>query len=162
MAGGEWKLKSYMVNPFSPYAWQPRLSAPAVPFTAELGPASSPVMYTAGQGQLGPISIFLSLRWRADRPLRARSPLPGHSISIWIDSNGDGIQQPEEVSTATTYGGQLISFDVADNGDIYLAMGGHAEQAQRAKVFLSRASPRMVFPITRRPIRPFLLPPTVR
>jgi len=125
MAGGEWKLKSYMVNPFSPYAWQPHLGSSSSVYR-KLGPAHTPVMYTAGQGQLGPIYIY---RFVGEQIVPCGSfTASGHSISIWIDSNGDGIQQPEEVSTATTYGGQLISFDVADNGDIYLAMGGHASK----------------------------------
>jgi len=126
-AGGEWKLKSYLVNPFAPYPFTANLAASSSVYR-KIGPGHTPVMYTAGQGQIGPLYIY---RFVGEQivPCSSFTAAPGHNISIWIDSNGDGIQQPEEVSIASTYGGQLISFDVDNNGDLYLAMGGtHASK----------------------------------
>ena len=116
-AGGEWKLKSYITNPFA-YRYPSNTGGGSALFRNIQG---TPILYTAGQGVLGPIYLY---RFSGEiivpcGSFSMRRGKPG--ISIWSDDNGDGVVQPEEVSIAMTGGFQ--SFDVGNNGDLYLAMG---------------------------------------
>ncbi|MBC7624476.1 MAG: hypothetical protein H7232_13940 [Aeromicrobium sp.] len=78
-----------------------------------LGPDKRRVMYTSGQGNIGDIKIF-----RYDRYLA----IPSGSIrgnDIWIDINGDGKEQPEEVSKMPSGIGWVTTVVVDARGDIY-------------------------------------------
>ena len=85
-----------------------------------MGPKKTPFVFAAGQGFLGPIEI----RAFDGEQLVPCGFIPDGGGKIWLDRNGDGIQQPDEVQVMTGPGANGIAcFDVADNGDIYLGSG---------------------------------------
>lgn len=116
--GAEWKLKSYITNPFA-YTYPPNLGGCNTVYRKIKG---TPVLYTGGQGIVNDIYIY---RFSGEQIVPAGSfsfKHPQKGIQVWCDGNGDGVHQPEEESVITTIRG-FQSFDIADNGDIYLATG---------------------------------------
>jgi hypothetical protein len=117
--GAEWSLYSYGLNPFAPY--KTRISYHnSCAIYRRFGPKRTPFIFAAGQGFLGPIEIR---RFNGEQ-LVPCGYIADNGGKVWIDGNGDGIEQPEEVQTMTGPGADGIScFDVADNGDLYLGSG---------------------------------------
>ncbi len=119
-AGSEWKLKSYLTNPFA-YSYPANLANGSAVYR-KIG--TTPILYTAGQGFLGPIYIY---RFVGEQLVPCGSFTNSGGIRIWVDTNGDGIQQTTEVVVAAQHSNAGVqSFSVDTSGNVYLAMGGNA------------------------------------
>jgi hypothetical protein len=112
-AGQEWSLYSYLWNPLR-YGPNPRPNSSAV--IRRVGAPGGPrVLYSSGQGLAGYVGIF-----RFDGEQIVPSGRLDTAGRLWIDGNGDGVEQANEDTVAAT-GAAFASFDVDATGNIYLA-----------------------------------------
>jgi Malectin domain len=117
-AGAEWRLKSYINNPFA-YTYPSNLGGCNAVYRKIKG---TPLLFTGGQGIVNNIYVY---RFSGEQIIPCGSFSIKHGqpgIQMWSDTNGDGVEQPEEDSVVTPLRG-FQSFDVGNNGDIYLATG---------------------------------------
>ena len=116
--GGEWKLKSYLINPFL-YTYPSTFGGTNAVYRKVKG---TPLLFTGGQGVVSAISVF---RFSGEEIIPCGSFTMKHGqpgMQMWCDANGDGVEQPGEDSVLKDVSG-LQSFDVANNGDIYISNG---------------------------------------
>ena len=117
--GSEWSLKSYTANPFA-YTFPSNLTGGNAVYRKIGG---VPLLFTAGQGNLGPIYVY---RFVGEQQVPCGSFTDtGSAIKVWTDEDGDGIQEASEVATVSTHSGAFLeSFSVDSGGNIWMAMGG--------------------------------------
>lgn len=78
-----------------------------------VGPDKQLVMYSSGQGTVGDIKIY---RYDGELAIPAGSIRAG---TVWCDSNGDGMEQPDEVTKMASTIGWVTSLCVDQKGDVW-------------------------------------------
>lgn len=74
---------------------QPLRAGNSQALVRRLGPDKKLYLFTSGQGAVGEIYVF---RYEGEQAI----PCGAFGKELWIDANGDGIQQPEEVTKFTS------------------------------------------------------------
>jgi len=123
--GSEWSYAGYNWDPLK-YGPAPRAGGSQA-IVRRVGPNRALAIYTSGQGVVEYVGVF-----RFDGEIA----VPCGQIrdkSIWIDSNGDGKESPNEV-TAWKCPGSLQSFCVDRKGDVWLALIANPPVVRRVKL----------------------------
>lgn len=83
-----------------------------------LGPEKRLVMFTSGQGQIGDLKIF---RYNGELAIPCGDTRDGGS-ALWIDTNGNGKAEPEEITSMASAIGWVTGLCVDAKGDIWAAV----------------------------------------
>ena len=113
--GSEWSYTGYNWNP-SLYGAQPNQSNSQA-IVRRIG--GTVFLYTSGQGAVDYVNIF---RYNGQICVPCGS-ITNNGATIWIDQNGDGVQQSGEVVNGSSPG-YLSRATVNQNGDIWLCCLG--------------------------------------
>ncbi len=123
--GSEWRYAGFSWNPFGT---EPNSRGSRGTIVRRFGPAGSLFMFSLSQSvqdaQGWPFYRFNGELAVPCGRLMVESP-DEFTSSIWVDSNGDGMQTPDEVLVFPTpnHTGFANSIDVGTNGDIYALYG---------------------------------------
>jgi sugar lactone lactonase YvrE len=112
--GSEWSFKGYNWN--SKLYGDPPRQGNAQSIIRRVGSKRAKILYTSGQGSVEYVGIF---RYDGEIAIPC-GQIRDSGAQIWIDTNGDGKETKDEVTTGTTPGG-MSTFCVDDNGDVWLA-----------------------------------------
>lgn len=116
--GGEWSLAGYNWNRFTYGPKPPKTISSQV---RRLGNRDSLVAYMTAQGTVKSIEI---VRYVNDLAIPCGRMTPeNNEVSLWHDANGDGVEQPQEL-TSKTLSGNLVSFHADSHGDLWTAWNG--------------------------------------
>jgi hypothetical protein len=107
--GYNWDLRKYS---------DPDRAGGAQSIVRRLGPDKRLVMYTTGQGVIDYVKIF-----RYDGEIAVPSGRIGGN-DLWIDTNGNGKEEPEEVAKMASSIGWVTSLCVDSKGDLWAAQSG--------------------------------------
>lgn len=99
---------------------EPDRAASSQSIVRRLGPERRLVMYTSGQGVLGNLKWF---RYEGELAIPA-GELRENGRDLWIDANGDGRSQAEEVTRMATAIGWTTGMCVDSRGDLWAASTG--------------------------------------
>ena len=117
--GSEWSYTGYNWNG-SLYGAAPR-SGGAQSIMRRVGAGRALIHYTSGQGGVGYVGIF---RFNGEIAVPC-GQIRNDGGQVWIDTNGNGIEDTgEAVNTATGSPGGLSFFNVDMNGDVWLSCLG--------------------------------------
>jgi len=124
--GAEWSYAGFNWNG-SLYGAAPR-GAAAQSIVRRVGVGRALIHYTSGQGVVDHVDIF---RFTGDITVPCGS-ITNSGGTVWIDTNGDGLQTPDEV-TNTSVGapGGISFFNVDNKGDIWLSCLGASNPVLR-------------------------------
>jgi hypothetical protein len=127
--GSEWS--------YTGYNWHaPRFGNTPRPHDSQaivrrVGATRALTMYTSGQGVVGYVGIF---RYDGEIAIPCgQIRMNGHTMEVWVDQDGDGVEAPGEVATAP--GGGIAQFAVDDRGDIWItSIGAHTPMLRHMKL----------------------------
>ncbi len=106
--GYNWDLRNF---------GEPDRAASSQAIVRRLGPDKRLAMFTSGQGNIGDIKIF---RYDGERAIPAGGTRD-HGNVLWIDANGNGRDEPEELTKMASAIGWITGLCVDTKGDLWAA-----------------------------------------